>query len=132
MKRAVFFLMIGMIAACNKFEDGIIIDPPDIPTVTICDFVATDAEVEVMADKIESEAFKDERMDRAKYVTKDYCFITDQVIEIMRAFSFEDARLEIAKHLYHQTTDRQNYDLVVDELTFKSDRDELREYIMEH
>lgn len=132
MKRVLFFLLMGLMIACNKFEDGIIIDPPNIPTVTVCDDVATDADVDVMVNKIESESFKDERMDRAKFVTMGYCFVSEQVIELMDAFWFEDEKLEIAKHLYKQTTDRNNYDLVVDALTYKSDRDELRAYIANH
>ncbi len=132
MKRAVFFLVIGLAFACEKFEDGIIINPPDVPTVTVCDNVATATDVAFMKGQIDEQAFKDERMVRAKLVTKGYCFVSSQVIEIMDAMWFADAELEIAKHLYHQTTDRDNYYLVVDALDHKSDRDELNMYILEH
>lgn len=129
MKRIGYFFVAIVITSCSYFEDGIIIDPPNIPDIHICDHVATNDEVAVMKEKIESQAFKDERMDRAKMVTKGYCFVSVQVVDIMGSMSFEDAKLEIAKDLYDQTTDQENYDVVIDALAFKGDRDELKAFI---
>ena len=50
----------------------------------------------------------------------------------MEAFTFEDNKLTMAKELYDQTTDKANYDTVVDALTYKSDRDELIDYISQN
>ncbi|NOQ75748.1 MAG: DUF4476 domain-containing protein [Crocinitomix sp.] len=132
MKKVIFVLMVGIIGSCTLLDTGIIIDPPNVPSVNICDNVASDADADVMAEKIKALAFKDERMDRAKLVTKGYCFVSSQVVTIMGAFSFPDAELEIAKRLYHQATDKENYDIVIDALVHKSDRDELKAYILEH
>ena len=85
-----------------------------------------------MKQKIDSQAFKDERIERAKFVTTGYCFIANQVIEIMNSMVFADAKLEMAKELYNQTTDKENYDTVVDSLVHKGDRDELKAYINSH
>jgi len=71
-------------------------------------------------------------MERAKFATTGYCFISCQVIKIMESMLFSDAKLEIAKELYVQTTDKKNYDSVVDSLVYKSDRDELKAYILSH
>jgi hypothetical protein len=117
------------LTACSLLDSAIIINKPNLPTVNICDNVATDSDVTNMKSKIEAQAFKDERMDRAKYVTKDYCFVSKQVVSIMESFSFEDAKLEMAKDLYDQTTDKNNYDIVVDAFVHKSDRDELKKFI---
>jgi hypothetical protein len=132
MKNVLFVLLVGIIGSCTLLDTGIIIDPPNVPSVNICDNVATDADVTVMKQKIEAQAFKDERMERAKFVTKGYCFISKQVVDIMDSFQFPDAELEMAKRLYHQTTDKENYDIVIDALDHKSDRDELKAYILEH
>lgn len=124
--------MVGIIGSCTLLDTGIIIDPPNVPSVNICDNVATNADIDVMKTKIEAQAFKDERMERAKFVTKGYCFVSAQVVNIMDSFQFPDAELEIAKRLYHQATDKENYDIVIDALVHKGDRDELKAYILEH
>jgi hypothetical protein len=132
MKNVLFVLLVGVIGSCTLLDTGIIIDPPNVPSVNVCDNVATDADVTVMKQKIEAQAFKDERMERAKFVTKGYCFVSAQVVDIMDSFQFPDAELEMAKRLYHQTTDKENYDIVIDKLDHKSDRDELKAYILEY
>ena len=120
-----------MITSCSLLDSAIIINKPNLPTINICDNVATDADITSMKSKIEAQAFKDERMDRAKYVTKDYCFVSKQVVNIMESFGYEDDKLEMAKDLYDQATDKNNYDIVVDALTYKSDRDELKKFMMQ-
>ncbi|MCC7454469.1 MAG: DUF4476 domain-containing protein [Crocinitomix sp.] len=117
------------ITSCEFIEDVLIVDPPNVPEIRICDHVATNDDVTTMKDKIKSQAFKDERMDRTKMVTKGYCFTAAQVVDLMSAMGFEDEKLTIAKDLYDQTTDQQNYDVVIDALAFKSDRDELKAFI---
>ncbi|MCH2234732.1 MAG: DUF4476 domain-containing protein [Crocinitomicaceae bacterium] len=129
MKTIILLLGMTMLVGCNLLNSSIIIDPPNFPTINVCENVATDNDVTVMKEKIESQAFKDERMERAKTVTNDYCFEAYQVVNIMDSFLFEDAKLEIAKHLYEDTTDKENYDLAIDALTHKGDRDDLRAYI---
>ena len=62
MKNVLFVLLVGMIGSCTLLDTGIIIDPPNVPSVNICDNVATDADVSVMKGKIEVQAYKDERM----------------------------------------------------------------------
>jgi hypothetical protein len=133
MKKLIFISLIGLLSSCGLLDGGgIIIDTPSIPSVNVCEHVATDADVVTMKGKIDSRAFKDERMQRAKSVTKGYCFVSAQVLEIMESMLFADAQLEIAKHLYKPTTDKENYDVVVDALAHKSDRDELKNYIAQN
>lgn len=131
MKKIILILSVIALTGCGKFEDIIIIKPT-IPSINICEHVATDADVTSMRQKIDSQAFKDKRMERAKFVTTGYCFVSSQVVEIMKSMLFSDAKLEIAKELYDQTTDKENYDIVVDSLAHKGDRDELKIYIANH
>ena len=132
MKNLLYLFVAVVFASCTLLDTGIIIDPPNIPTVNICENVATDGDVTVMKEKIDAQSFKDEKMDRAKFVTKDYCFVSKQVVDLMDSFAFADDQLAIAKRLYEQTTDKNNYDIVADALAYKSDREELMEYISEH
>ena len=131
MKKVFFLLSVIALTGCGKFED-IIIVKPTLPSIKICEHVATDANVTTMKQKIDSQAFKEERLARAKFVTTGYCFVSSQVIKIMESMLFADAKLEMAKELYSQTTDKENYDTVVDTLVYKSDRDELLSYMASH
>jgi len=132
MKNFILVLSVIALTGCGKFGDSIIINKPTIPSINICEYIATDADVNSIKQKIDSQAFKDERMERAKFATTGYCFISSQVVKIMESMIFSDAKLEIAKELYNQTTDKKNYDSVVDSLIHKSDRDELKAYILSH
>jgi hypothetical protein len=129
MKNLLLVLSVIALTGCGKFEDSIIINKPTIPSINFCEYVADETDVSSIKYKIESQAFKDERMQRAKFATKGYCFLSSQVIKIMESMVFADAKLEIAKELYKQTTDKKNYDSVIDSLVYKSDREELITYI---
>ncbi len=122
-------LILGCLYGCSVTEDGIIINTPNVPSVNICQNVATNAQAEEMRDAIKAQSFKDEKLSRARLVTKDFCFISSQVVTIIDGFTFDDNKLTMAKELYEQTTDKDNYVVVVDSFTHKSDRDELMEYI---
>ena len=132
MKKLYFALILGVLTSCAITEDGIVIDTPNVPSVSLYPNVATDADAASMAEKIEAQTFPDERLSRARLVTKDYCFKSYQVITVIDAFVFDDNRLTMAKELYHQTTDKANYQDVVDTFIHKSDRDELIDYISQN
>jgi len=132
MKNFILILSVIALTGCSKLGDSIIINKPTVPSINICEYVATDTDVITIKQKIDSQTFKDERMERAMFATRGYCFVSSQVIKIMDSMLFADAKLELAKELYDQTTDKKNYDSVVDILVYKSDRDELKAYILSH
>lgn len=126
------FLIVGVLSVlygCDSLKEDIVIDLPNVPAISICNDVADANNISSMKTKIESETFKDDRLERGLLVTEDFCFVASQVIEIMESFTFDDAKLDMAKALYDQTTDQQNYDLVADALTYKSNKDKLKEFI---
>ena len=59
-------------------------------------------------------------------------FTTVQVKEIVQLFSFENSKLDIAKHAYKNTIDKGNYFTVADCFTFSNNKDELMRYIREY
>ncbi|MCR9172166.1 MAG: DUF4476 domain-containing protein [bacterium] len=120
------------LCACTVTEDGIIINTPTVPSVNLCENVATDAQAENMRDQIKDQAFQDEKLARARMITKGYCFVSTQVVTVIDGFTFDDNRLTIAKELYEQTTDKNNYSVVVDSFVHKSDREELMAYIQNY
>ena len=122
-------LLFGCLYGCAITEDGIIINAPTAPSVNICQNVATDEQAEEMAKEIKSLPFPDERLTRARREVKGFCFVSQQVVTVIDGFTFDDNRMTMAKQLYKQTTDKPNYDVVVDSFVHKSDREELMEYI---
>jgi hypothetical protein len=54
---------------------------------------------------------------------------TDQIIEIVNLFSFEENKLDYAKFAYSKCVDKNNYFIVNDAFSFSSSTDELTEYI---
>ena len=56
-------------------------------------------------------------------------FTTQQVKEMLQLFSFENNKLDLAKHAYARTTDKRNYPTLNDVFAKRSSRDELARYI---
>ena len=132
MKTVKLIFVVAILGGCAVTGNGVVVDLPNVPTLDICKNVATDADAELMSDKIKKEDYKADRLPTARLVTKDYCFVSSQVVTVIGGFTYEDNKLELAKELYEQTTDKQNYDLVVDSFTYKSNKDKLKEYIINH
>ncbi len=78
---------------------------------------------------IESKGFDDTRLSTAKQVAKANCLTTDQILEIMKIFGFEESRLEFAKYAYDYCFDQNNYYNVSQGFSFDSSTEELNEYI---
>jgi hypothetical protein len=78
---------------------------------------------------IESKGFDDTKLSTAKQVVKANCLTTDQIIEVMTTFGFEESRLDFAKYAYDFCFDQNNYYNVSQGFTFDSSTEELNEYI---
>lgn len=78
---------------------------------------------------IESKGFDDTRLSTAKQVAKANCLTTDQILEIMQIFGFEESRLAFAKYAYDFCFDQNNYYNVSQGFSFDSSTEELNEYI---
>ena len=56
-------------------------------------------------------------------------FLSDQVKHMMQLFSFENARLDLAKYAYGNTSDQRNYFVVYDALSYSSSKEQLAQYL---
>lgn len=56
-------------------------------------------------------------------------FTTGQIVLLLKEFSFDNERLEMAKRLYRSCVDRENYYLVTDAFSFESSRRDLLNFI---
>lgn len=118
-----------LIQSCTITDRGIQVDFPHTQPANVCLNAVSDDEIVVIKAKIDRETYKDEKLRRAKFQAKDRCFLSRQVVDIMGSFTYESDKLEIAQFLYTKTDDKHNYDNVADDLTYKSDRDKLWDYI---
>ncbi len=81
---------------------------------------------------ISKESFNSTKLTLAKQIIRSKnCFTTMQVSEMVRLFSFEDSRLELAKFAYDFTIDKENYYKVADAFSFSSSKEELMRFLEE-
>jgi len=78
---------------------------------------------------IESKGFDDTKLSTAKQVAKANCLTTDQILEIMKIFGFEESRLDFAKYAYDYCFDQNNYFNISQGFSFDASTEELNEFI---
>lgn len=85
---------------------------------------------EDMIESVRKETFNSTKLTIAKSIIKgNPCFMTTQVRDLVKEFSFESGKLEIAKFAYEYTIDKENYYRVADVFGFSSSKEELLQYI---
>lgn len=87
------------------------------------------AEFDRMLQSISREWLESNKIKSVTQVTKTNRFTTDQVKELMRLFTFENYRLEVAKLAYINTVDKWNYSEVNTLFSFQASKTELDRYI---
>ena len=94
----------------------------------ICE--VTNADMEEVRSLVKSATFKDSMEKQAKMMVKSkQCFSTNQIVDLISVFSYEDSKVMLAKYAFDYCIDTQNYFRVVNSLTFKSDKDNLTTFI---
>lgn len=78
---------------------------------------------------LKAKSFEDSKLTMAKQMTRSQCLTASQIAQVMRAFSFEDTRLEYAKFAYAYCFDTENYYRVNDAFEFELTIDELNEHL---
>jgi hypothetical protein len=87
---------------------------------------ATDAEVAQIVAHIKSASFADDQLAVVKQVTGSW-FTVAQIVQLMKACTFEDTRVEVAVALHAHVIDGQSWYQVSDGFTFASSADALRQ-----
>lgn len=78
---------------------------------------------------IDAEWFEGNKIKSATHIVRSHRLSTAQVMEIMRLFTFENNRLELAKLAYTNTVDKWNYREVYSLFSFQASKTELERYI---
>jgi len=82
-----------------------------------------------LATKVKSLPTDTERLEAAKTGLKDKKLTSQNVVQAMGWFNFENSRLEFAKWAYSRTTDPANYKTVVAALQITANKKELQDFI---
>ena len=94
--------------------------PPVVCSVSTADFNAA-------LQNIRSKSFEDDKVKTVNLLAPDHCFNVEQIKSIGKEFAFD--KLTVFKALYAKCPDQNNYYKLVDELTFSSEKDDLRNFI---
>ena len=78
---------------------------------------------------IKNATFDETMRSTAKGIINNNYFTTDQVMELVGLFSFDESKLDIAKAAYARTLDHNNYFKVANALTFSSSKDDLNSFL---
>jgi hypothetical protein len=78
---------------------------------------------------IDKQKFSDSKKNVAKQVIKNSCITSDQVRDLLKLFTYENDRIEIAKYAYEFVFDADKYYKVNDGFQYSSSVDELNKFI---
>lgn len=79
--------------------------------------------------KMKDKSMDNSKLEFAKSTMKNNWFTSDQVLQMLQTFSFESSKVELAKLIWHKTTDKANYFKIYDAFTFSSSEKSVQEYI---
>jgi hypothetical protein len=83
-----------------------------------------------LKERVQQESFDNEKVETIKAVLRDRYISSAQAAEVINLITFDNGKLDAAKHAYRFVTDRNNYYLEVSRIfTFASYKKELRDYI---
>ncbi len=80
-------------------------------------------------EEVKAKSFDDDKMERIKEAFEYENIKTDQVIELMKLFSFDDKRIETAKFCYKKTVDKENFYKTYDQFSFSSYKTQLKDWV---
>ena len=108
----------------NEFADFLKIKPIGRPKTII-----RGSTFDQLKDEVKRASFDNDRTKLIQNALKDGFISTDQVQILLGLYSFEDAKISLAKLLYFQIADQQNYHTVAALFTFNSSKDAFFDFI---
>lgn len=78
---------------------------------------------------LQKNAFDDGKMSFLNSQLRNSFFTSNQIKQILGSFAFDDKRLVIAKSLYHNCLDKENFYVVYDVFAFDSNRRQLMDFV---
>lgn len=104
-------------------------EKPSNATATAAGTAMDDGNFSSFLAKMKDKNMDNAKLDFAKSTMKNNWFTSDQVLQILQTFSFENNKVELAKLIWHKTTDKGNYFKIYDAFTFSSSEKAVQEYV---
>ena len=112
-------------AAYNEFINRSSVVPVTPPPCGI-----SNEEFSQIKESVQKESFNSTRLTIAKQIIRaKQCFTVHQITELVKLFSFDDTRVELAKFAWEFTLDKENFYQVSEALTFTSSKEELMRFL---
>jgi hypothetical protein len=78
---------------------------------------------------MKDKSMDNQKLDFAKSTMKNNWFTTDQILQMLQTLSMENNKVELAKMIWHKTTDKGSYFKIYDAFTFSSSEKSVQEYV---
>jgi hypothetical protein len=91
--------------------------------------LVSETDLQGVIQAIRQKRFTDEQLSILSVAGKDRCFTVAQIKTISKEFTFGSEKLKVFKMLYERCNDKENYFKLVDELSFNSEKEELKTFI---
>lgn len=79
--------------------------------------------------KLKDKSFDNQKTDFVKSTMKNNWFTSDQVLQILQTYGFENNKVDLAKLIWHKTTDKGNFFKIYEAFTFSSSEKSVQEYV---
>jgi len=105
------------------------VQPPVVaPQPPVC--MVSEQEMQEVRASIKGMNFDSSMQEQAKLLLRSKkCFTSEQIVSIIKLFSFGGSQVEVSKFAYDHCTDKDNYFRVINALTFDGDKNAVRDYI---
>lgn len=97
------------------------------PPPPVCE--TSDADFKKILEALKAKHFSDEKFNTLELASKNKCFTVTQIKTISKEFSFGSEKLKAFKMLYAKCNNKDDYYMLIDELTFPSEKEDLSEFI---
>ena len=89
----------------------------------------SDQSFSALMETMQKESFENTRLKLLKQSVDGNYFTTSQVKQLVTLFTFDENKLDIAKYMYRNTIDRENYFQLYDSFFFSRSKEDLAAYI---
>ncbi|MFY7861241.1 MAG: DUF4476 domain-containing protein, partial [Chitinophagales bacterium] len=89
----------------------------------------TNAELEKFIVSVNDQSFDADKVKQIQTFLTPRCLMASQIARIVSQITFEESKLNIAKSLFDNCSDKQNYYLVIDGFRFSDSKNKMNDYI---
>lgn len=79
--------------------------------------------------KVKNRSFTDDRLKMVEMAVSSSYFTSDQCLRLTELFSFDSEKVKLMKLMYPSVADKGRFYIVVDKLTFSSDRNKVMDFV---